>query len=180
MRMILIWIALLFAASPALAVDGVDLPGRDYARFAAPTAASCRHSCGGEAECKAYTWVKPGFQGPEAICYLKNAEPAIVKNACCDSAPRRFIAPRDMKLETRINRPGSDYKNFDTLGGSTDWNDCQAACAQDDACGSWTYVRRGVQGPKGKCWLKRGVARPVADQNTVSGVKYRPPSGRFD
>ncbi|WP_224240199.1 PAN domain-containing protein [Hyalangium gracile] len=180
MRMAWVWSALILAATPALAVDGVDLPGRDYARFAAPSAKSCRLSCGGDSACQAYTWVKPGFQGPTGICYLKNAEPAIVKNPCCDSAPRRFITPRDMTLESRINRPGSDYLNFATIGGSHDWDQCKQACADDDACGSWTYVRRGVQGPQGRCWLKRGVARPVPDENTVSGVKYRPPSQRID
>lgn len=180
MRMLLVWIVLLFAAAPALAVDGVDTPGRDYARFPAPNVLTCRHSCGGETACQAYTWVKPGFQGPQAICYLKSAEPAIVKNPCCDSAPRRFISARDMKLESHIDRPGLDYKNFATAGGSHDWDDCQAACAQDNACSSWSYVRRGVQGPQGRCWLKRGVAHPVPNDNVVSGVKYRPPSQMID
>ena len=45
---------------------------------------------------------------------------------------------------------------------------------------SWTYVRRGVQGPTGRCWLKNSVARPVPDPNTVSGVKFRRASVRID
>ena len=71
---------------PAGAVDGTNLPGSDYANFDAPSAFVCRTSCGGEAKCQAYTWVKPGVQGPGGHCWLKSAEPAIVKDNCCDSA----------------------------------------------------------------------------------------------
>lgn len=180
MRAVIAVLTMLSIATGARAVDGVDLPGKDYARFEAPSAATCRHSCGGESECQAYTWVKPGVQGPTGICYLKNAEPAIVKNVCCDSAPRRFIKPVDLTLESKINRPGSDYKDFATGGSNHDWDQCAQACKDDAICMSWTYVRRGVQGPAGRCWLKNRVARPVADDNTVSGVKYRPPSQRID
>jgi hypothetical protein len=34
--------------------------------------------------------------------------------------------------------------------------------------------------PAGRCWLKNVVARPVADANTVSGVKFKPASVRID
>ncbi|HEX3619767.1 MAG TPA: PAN domain-containing protein [Candidatus Udaeobacter sp.] len=160
----------------AFAVDGTNLPGHDYAHFDAPSAFVCRNTCGGEADCQAYTWVKPGFQGPRGQCWLKNREPNIVKDACCDSAPRRFISARDLRAEDKINRPGSDFKNFDT----DSWKTCEAACAQNEICSSWTYVRRGVQGPSGRCWLKNRVARPVSDPNMVSGVKFKAPAGRFD
>ena len=169
----------LFAA-PALTVDGTDLPGHDYSRFPAPTAGTCRRSCGGDERCQAYTWVKPGFQGPQAICYLKSIEPKIVKNPCCDSGPRRFIAPRDMVLEDKINRPGSDFQNFATQGGSRDWEQCRQACTDNDICRSWSYVRKGVQGPAGRCWLKNKVAAPNVDPNVISGVKYRPASQIID
>lgn len=159
-------------AVPAHAVDGVNLPGRDYRNFPAPSAITCRHSCGGESRCQAYTWVKPGIQGPTGMCWLKSSEPPIVRDPCCDSAPRRFIEPRDMGLEDKVNRPGSDYKNFETIGGTRDWEQCRQACQDEAICASWTYVRRGVQGPKGRCWLKNVVAAPTVDPNTVSGVKF--------
>jgi hypothetical protein len=176
MRVGLVAIALMIFAGSAFAVDGTDLPGHDYANFDAPSAFVCRTTCGGESRCQAYTWVKPGFQGPSGHCWLKDTLPGIVKNRCCDSGPREFISKRDLRAEDKINRPGSDFQNFD----ASDWKTCEAACAADGICASWTYVRRGVQGPSGRCWLKNRVARPVPDANTVSGVKYRPPSVRID
>jgi hypothetical protein len=161
---------------PAFAVDGVNLPGRDYASFDAPSAFVCRNSCGGESRCQAYTWVKPGIQGPSGRCWLKHTEPAIVMDGCCDSGPRRFISKTDLRAEDKVNRPGLDYKNFET----NSWQTCEAACGEEGICASWTYVRRGVQGPTGRCWLKNRVARPVPDANTVSGVKFTPASVTID
>lgn len=160
----------------AHAVDGTNLPGHDYANFDAPSAFVCRTTCGGESRCQAYTWVKPGIQGPSGHCWLKDSLPNIVKDACCDSGPRNFISKRDLRAEDKINRPGSDFKNFETDA----WKTCEAACAENQTCASWTYVRPGVQGPSGRCWLKNRVARPVPDSNTVSGVKFKPASVRID
>jgi hypothetical protein len=176
MRIFVLAIILTIFVRSAFAVDGTNLPGRDYANFPAPSAFVCRTSCGGESRCQAYTWVKPGIQGPTGHCWLKSSLPAIVKDPCCDSAPRNFISQRDLRAEDKINRPGSDFKNFVTNG----WATCQAACAQDNICSSWSYVRPGVQGPAGRCWLKSVVARPVADGNVVSGVKFKPASVIID
>ena len=176
MRANFIAIVLTIFSGSAFAVDGTNLPGHDYANFDAPSASVCRASCGGESRCQAYTWVKPGIQGPSGHCWLKDTLPAIVKDACCNSGPRNFISKRDLRAEDKINRPGSDFKNFTT----NSWNTCEAACAEDDICMSWTYVRPGVQGPGGHCWLKNRVARPVRDANTVSGVKFKAASVRID
>jgi hypothetical protein len=176
MRANLVAIVLAMFSWLAFGVDGTNLPGRDYDHFNAPSAFVCRNTCGGESRCQAYTWVKPGIQGPSGHCWLKDAVPPIVKDACCDSAPRKFISKRDLRAEDKINRPGLDFKNFNT----NSWSQCEAACAENDICSSWSYVRPGVQGPTGRCWLKNRVARPVPDANTVSGVKFRPASVRFD
>jgi hypothetical protein len=175
-RVPLLAIVLALGSWSVLAVDGVNLPGHDYAHFDAPSAFVCRTTCGGESRCQAYTWVKPGIQGPSGVCWLKHTLPRIVKDTCCDSGPRNFISARDLRAEDKINRPGSDFKNFTT----ENWTTCEAACAADGICASWTYVRRGVQGPTGHCWLKNRVARPVPDGNTVSGVKFKPASVRID
>lgn len=172
----LVTMALTMFPWSAFAVDGVNLPGKDYTHFAAPSASVCRNTCGGEPRCQAYTWVKPGIQGPQGQCWLKHSEPKIVKDPCCDSGPRRFISARDLRAEDKINRPGSDFKNFNT----DSWKQCEAACAENEICSSWTYVRRGIQGPTGRCWLKNRVARPVSDANMVSGVKFRAASVRID
>jgi hypothetical protein len=176
MRIIIISLVLMMSSGSAFAVDGTNLPGHDYANFNAPSAFVCRTTCGGESRCQAYTWVKPGIQGPSGHCWLKDTLPNIVKDQCCDSGPRNFISKSDLHAEGKINRPGSDFKNFQT----NSWNNCEAACAQDGICASWTYVRPGVQGPTGRCWLKNTVARPVPDGNTVSGVKFKPASVRID
>lgn len=36
----------------------------------------CRDACRKDPKCKAYTWVKPGVQGPTARCWLKRGVPA--------------------------------------------------------------------------------------------------------
>jgi hypothetical protein len=161
----------------AFAADGTNLPGHDYAHFDAPSASVCRNTCGGEADCQAYTWVKPGFQGPRGQCWLKNRESNFVKDACCDSGLHRSISARDLRAEDKMNRPGSDFKNYNPQPDS--WKTCEAACAFNEICSSWTYVRPGTQGPSGHCWLKNRVARPVPDANMVSGVKFKEPSASF-
>ena|SRR5437762_10193688 len=107
--------------------------------ISAPSAFVRRTTCGGEARCQAYTWVKPGIQEPRGHCWLKHTLPNIVKDRCCNSAPRRLISKRDLQAEDKINRPGSDFKNFN----ADSWRTCEEACAEDGICASWTYVHRG-------------------------------------
>jgi hypothetical protein len=62
---------------------------------------------------------------------------------------------------------------------ATEVNFCQNACRNDASCMAFTWVRPGVQGPTGMCWLKasslffenHGLGRMTADSNTVTGVK---------
>lgn len=176
MRTCLLVVAVILPSLPVQAVDGFDLPGSDYANFNASSWFVCRNTCGGDSRCQAWTWVKPGIQGPTGRCWLKHRLPALVKNNCCNSGSRKNISTRDLKAEDRTNRPGSDYQNFDT----DSWKTCEAACSSEQPCVAWTYVRRGVQGPSGRCWLKNRVPYPVDDGNTISGVKFRPASVRID
>ncbi|QPF75947.1 apple domain-containing protein [Roseateles sp. DAIF2] len=160
----------------AHAVDGIDLPGFDYANFNADSPPVCRNSCGGDSRCQAWTWVKPGVQGPTGRCWLKSRLPALVKNSCCNSGPRKYISRADMKPEDRTDRPGSDYKNFV----SSSWKSCEAACGGDRSCAAWTYARPGLQGPQGRCWLKGRIPNPEGNLRTVSGVKFKPASVPID
>jgi hypothetical protein len=159
-----------------LAADGVNLPGHDYAHFSAPSVLACRNSCAGDSHCHAYTWVKPGLQGRDGVCWLKGKLPASVKDTCCDSATRDPNVRWTMRQEDGVNRPGADYMNYEARY----WQDCEVGCTRESMCKSWTYVRAGVQGPKARCWLKRTVARPVADAHTISGVKYKPVEVQID
>ncbi len=61
---------------------GSDMYGFDLAQ-AEP--AACQASCGYNAQCVAWTYVKPGVKGPAPRCYLKNAAPNPTPNDCCVS-----------------------------------------------------------------------------------------------
>lgn len=175
MRAYSVFLAMLLFLPTARAVDGFDLPGSDYTNFNASSKFACRNSCGGDPRCQAWTWVKPGVQGPTGRCWLKHRVPTLARNDCCSSGPAEYIAQRDMKAEDRMDRPGSDYKNFETAS----WRTCEASCADEQRCAAWTYVRPGIQGPRGRCWLKTSVPHPVDNQHAVSGVRYRPRSIRL-
>mgnify|MGYP000745995732 CR=1 FL=1 len=65
---------------------GFDRPGSDYRNFpfdAGPE--RCQQACAEDPNCKAFTWVRPGVQGPQARCWLKSAVPTAVANANCVS-----------------------------------------------------------------------------------------------
>jgi hypothetical protein len=64
-----------------------DRPGLDYRSFDLPAADPklCQDACAGEANCKAFTYVRPGVQGPSARCWLKSSVPNPVSNNCCVS-----------------------------------------------------------------------------------------------
>ena len=95
--------ALLLVASPlpAGAADtyqpNIDRPGSDYASFdlGGTNPADCQNACLRDSRCKAWTFVKPGVQGPRARCWLKTAIPAPVANGCCVSGrnPNVLIRP---------------------------------------------------------------------------------------
>ena len=70
--------------------QGIDIPGSDYRSVVlnySPTnknnnqPVACQNICAIEEKCKAWTWVKPGIQGTNAMCWLKTAIPVSVRNA---------------------------------------------------------------------------------------------------
>jgi hypothetical protein len=123
--------------------------------------ALCQSRCDEEAQCKAWTYVKPGFQGPKARCWLKHDVPLARPDACCVSAVKG--------MEYATDRPGSNYKSFELA--EADAAPCQASCAAEAGCRAWTYVKPGVQGPKARCWLKQGVPTARSSGCCISGVK---------
>lgn len=89
--------ALAAAARAEVTVEAdTDRMGSDYSGYDLSSADPelCRKACDGDAQCKAYTYVKPGVQGPNARCYLKNAVPAPSPNACCVSGVKQAAAQR--------------------------------------------------------------------------------------
>jgi hypothetical protein len=150
----------------------VDLPGSDIKHFtlAAPPPGTfdlrqnqCSEACATNVKCVAWTYVKPNtIQGPLGNCWLKNVIPAQKANNCCVSGTLG---------EANTDRPGSDYKHFDNIGGvPVTAQQCTMACFKDANCKAWTYVRPNtIQGPKGNCWLKNAVPPPVANNCCISG-----------
>jgi hypothetical protein len=154
-------------------LPGVNLPGHDYTSFNLERndVALCHHRCQEDPNCKAYTFVKPGIQGPQARCWLKSGIPAAQQNACCVSGARTPASPEEgtFVVQHNENRPGNDYMSFDLQGPSAGL--CQTRCQEDPRCKAYTFVRPGVQGPQARCWLKS--AAPPAQHNTccISGVR---------
>jgi hypothetical protein len=66
---------------------GVDRPFNDYrmADLAAPSPELCQQACMADNMCRAFTYVKPGAQGPKERCWLKSNVSDPVKNDCCVS-----------------------------------------------------------------------------------------------
>src|SRR4051812_8312916 len=78
-------------------------------------------------------------------------------------------APTSAANAAGVDRPGSDYRDFDL-----DRSDpllCRDACVAEAPCRAWTYVKPGVQGEKARCWLKEGVPEAVKSDCCVSGVR---------
>lgn len=67
--------------------QNTDRPGQNYRNFDldAPEPERCRAACMEDGNCRAWTYVKPGFQGPQARCWLKSGVPPAKSNTCCVS-----------------------------------------------------------------------------------------------
>jgi lysozyme len=68
--------------------SNVDRRGMDYANWELDQSDPnlCRNACLREQpRCKAFTYVKPGVQGPRSRCYLSSQTTAQVRNDCCTS-----------------------------------------------------------------------------------------------
>jgi hypothetical protein len=83
-----------------------------------------------------------------------------------------------VSLEPDTNRPGNDYHSVeisqfvnDMGGPGTATNHCRAMCAEDPRCKAFTFVKPGIQGESGRCWLKDGVPPAKQMPCCVSGVK---------
>ena len=64
--------------------------GGDYATFDVVTdrIEDCEGKCKAAEQCVAWTYVKPGFSRPNAVCWLKDVVPANSDNDCCVSGTK--------------------------------------------------------------------------------------------
>lgn len=69
----------------------IDRAGLDYDNFDLESADPqiCKDTCAGDPRCKAWTYVKPGYQGNKARCWLKNGKPQPRNNNCCVSGVKQ-------------------------------------------------------------------------------------------
>ena len=66
----------------------IDRFGGDYHDFeiaSDPTGAACKAACEGENRCRTWTYVRPGYLGPSARCYLKDRITPPRRKPCCIS-----------------------------------------------------------------------------------------------
>jgi hypothetical protein len=70
---------------------GTDRPGSDRYSFdmARPEPKDCENVCLLDQSCRAWTFVRPGFQGPRARCWLKSQAPAPQDAFCCVSGVKQ-------------------------------------------------------------------------------------------
>ena len=104
--------------------------------------------CEQDARCHAWSFSYPRTENATAACWLKNRVPPRVEDKCCVTGVRGagVVEPRKGPIEYSIDRLGGDYRNFDVppeLTGAA----CMAACAADNKCRAWTYVRPGYIAP---------------------------------
>jgi len=66
----------------------VDRNGGDYRQLemaSDPSGKSCQAACEADGGCRAWTYVRPGYVGSSAVCYLKNHLTRPVRKPCCIS-----------------------------------------------------------------------------------------------
>lgn len=129
----------------ASANDGLDYPGNDYKRLltSAPNAQECANFCRLDSGCKAYTYVKPGWQGPAGVCYLKNAIPPSTNNACCVSG----VKTPDTGLKTALVRGSLPQPNWGACSDSGALDVLKILCSTNLIPGMTCQA----PGPQAKC-----------------------------
>jgi hypothetical protein len=162
----LVFLCIILSCSIALATSlekNLDRPGSDYKNFDIARADPhlCELACDGDPDCQAFSYNPPGMSGPNAMCWLKNNVPS-ANNAT-------GVASGVKGLDRNLDRPGSDYNNFDLT--CPDPYLCELACDGDPNCRAFSYNPPGMSGPNAKCWLKNNVPPIRNATGVVSGVK---------
>jgi hypothetical protein len=164
---------LLLVSQPARAQTGFDRPGGDY--FSSPVATGdpedCALLCERDRRCRSWSFSYPDVDGASAVCWLKNTVPPRLPENCCISGVRGagVIEPRVEGVETSIDRPGGDLRNFELKPGEG-VDVCKAACAADNKCRAFTFARPGYAGREARCFLKKEIKPPRRKAGFTSGV----------
>lgn len=166
-------LSLAVASVPVRAQTAFDRPGGDY--FSTPVASGdpevCALLCERDRRCRSWSFSYPDVEGGSAVCWLKNTVPVRVPGSCCISGVRGagVIEPRVAGVETSIDRPGGDLRNFDLKEGDG-VEACKAVCTADNKCRAFTYARPGYAGREARCFLKKEIKPPRRKSGFTSGV----------
>jgi len=92
-------------------------------------------------------------------------------NAIASVSPRPGGALSGLRsgLEVDTDRPGAVYRDLQLDIGAPEV--CQATCAGDDACRSWTFVPGGYLSDKPHCQLHPDTPAATPHEGRVSGLK---------
>ena len=66
----------------------IDRYGGDYRNLelpSDPTGAACKAACEADSKCRAWTYLRPGYAGPTARCFLKSQVKPPRRRPCCIS-----------------------------------------------------------------------------------------------
>jgi hypothetical protein len=149
--------------------DNTNRPGSDYRSYEIQAdPGKCRNDCATDPTCKAFTYVKPGIQGPSARCWLKSAVPNATTDDCCITGVKSGCAAGG-GLEVDVDRRGGDYRNYDLPDNNP--NHCRDDCQNDPRCKAFTYLWPSFWGPNGHCFLKDSVPNAAPNGCCISGVK---------
>ena len=108
-------------------------------------------------------------EGPDQRFEFEYAGPLTGENRQCALDAGWVEGPDGLHkpvISRATNLPGSDIRPLVAASDAA----CARACTEEAQCRAFTWVRPGVQGAEGRCWLKNAIPAPRRDPNTVSGV----------
>jgi hypothetical protein len=161
--------------------NGFDRKGGDYKDYQLPTPnpQQCSGDCLSDPQCKAYTYVPPGIQGPKAKCWLKNSFQTRTPYTGMVSGVKVYIGGNTEHIAlggqfqdtfaVNQDRMGSDYQKLPMANANLGM--CMDMCVNDQKCRAFTFVSPGIQGKDAMCWLKDSVPGPRTDNCCASGFK---------
>ena len=116
---------------------GTDRPGHDFAHHTlnVPDAELCVNECLSNQQCSAYTYVRPGVQGVQAVCWLKTSASPAVRNSCCTSGRKSYLAsnfkphkPTEIQPPETPNKWACSLSSFCANNKSGHWNSNTNSC----------------------------------------------------
>lgn len=129
---------------------GIDRPGMDIAQTPMTIAdpLMCQALCAGDPNCASWTYVTPGMQGDQAMCWTKSGVPEGFPNPCCTSgvmdqaaAPAPAApATASLSFATAISPGEAVTVSYTGPLNSGDWVDIITAGNDADMSGGWSWA----------------------------------------